>query len=1478
AAGVPGGEVDVVEAHGTGTTLGDPIEAQALIATYGSEHTEERPLWLGSIKSNIGHTQAAAGVAGVIKMVQAIRNGVLPRTLHVDEPSRHIDWTDSHVRLLTESREWPAYDHPRRAGISSFGISGTNAHVVIEAAPAEAPAEEQPGAVLPSWQVPLLLSGHSREALRAQADRLLTHLTERAELDPRRVAAALATARTTLAHRAAVSGTDREQLLHGLRSLADGVTSPAVTVVTATEGRTAFLFSGQGSQLVGMGLELAEAFPAFGAAFDEVCAVLDPLLDRPLREALASAELLERTEFTQPALFAVEVALFRLLESWGIRPDLLAGHSVGEFAAAHAAGVWSLADAGRLVAARGRLMQELPEGGVMVAIKATEAEIEPLLTDRVSIAAVNGPASVVVSGEAAAVRAIAGRFERTRELAVSHAFHSPLMEPMLAEFREIAAGLDYSPPRIPIVSTLTGAPAAPEELCSPEYWVRHARSAVRFADGVRALEDAGVRRFVEIGPGGVLTALAAECLSGDAALIPVLRKDRDEPAAVLAALGAFKVHGGTLDWARLLPSGAAVDLPTYAFQRSRYWMASDASGLRASADHPLLGTAVELAGADGTLFTGQLSLHTHRWLADHAIGGVVLLPGTAFVEMALAAGARLGCGTVEELTIAEPLVLPASGTVHLQCTVEPDGSGAWTFQVYSRTADGDPWTSHATGVLGSATAPAAFDLAAWPPAGAQPVELTGTYERLALLGAGYGPLFQGLKAAWRHGDEVFAEVELPVEAEQFGIHPALFDAALHAIGLRDGAAERMTLPFAWTGVELHAVGARALRVRISPAGSDAVRIEAADSAGVPVARVESLVLREVSADRLAAAGRNDSLFAVEWVRTPVGATPTAGRWAVLGTHRQRLVDALAGEVAVVTAVDGLDEAATAFADPVDVLVLPYAGGDDPQAVRDGLAALLGRLQSWLADERFADSTLAVVTGGAVGLAGEDVTDLAGAAAWGLIRSAQSEHPGRIVLVDLDDSAAGYRLLPAAVAAGESQLALRSGVFSAPRLTRAAPPAPGAPAGWADRVLITGGTGALGRLVARHLVTEHGVPRLLLLSRSGLRAPGAPELQAELTGLGADVAVVACDLADREQLAQVLAEYPVSGIVHAAGVLDDGTVASLTPERLAAVLRPKADAAWNLHELTKDRPLTAFVLFSSAAGLLGSPGQASYAAANAFLDGLAQHRRAVGLPAASLAWGAWSGSGGMADRLGEADSRRLAQSGVGALTEEAGLALFDAAVGRDEAVLMPALLDLAALAQGNRIPPLLRGLVRSSSSRRVVQAASTASAALRRSLAELPAEERITRLLDLVGTQAAGVLGTAEVALDRAFSELGFDSLTAVEFRNQLNEATGLRLSATLIFDYPNPLVLAQHLETELAPADGAGGGDQEDAVRRALGAIPLARLRDSGLLDSLLELAGLKPRPESDEPAESGESIDAMDAESLISLALDDLAGEDDAL
>ncbi|MGW5449920.1 type I polyketide synthase, partial [Streptomyces asiaticus] len=798
---IPAAQVDAVEGHGTGTTLGDPIEAQALLATYGQDRPADRPLWLGSIKSNIGHAQAAAGVSGVIKMVEAIRHGVLPKTLHVDQPSRYVDWSADAVELLIEAREWPENQHPRRAGISSFGVSGTNAHVIIEQAPPMDETEEgtaatpAPRAGIP---VPWVISARSANALRAQAARLHAHTTDR-DPEPYDLGYSLATTRAALEHRAVVVGEERWQLLDDLASLSRGEQTSRIITGRVGGGGLAFLFSGQGSQRVGMGRELYEAFPVFAGALDAVLAEFESLLDRPLREVMWTDEAaLAQTVYTQAGLFAVEVALFWLVESCGIRPDFVAGHSIGELAAAHVAGVLSLGDAVRLVAARGRLMQGLPAGGAMVAVEASETEVLPLLEEGADIAAVNGPSSVVLSGREATVEAVAGQLadlgRRTSRLRTSHAFHSLLMEPMLAEFRAIAEQLSYHPPQVTVVSNLTGEPV---EAFTAEYWVRHVRQAVRFAEGIGWLGGQGVTRFVELGPDGVLTGVARQTLDiPDAVAVSVLRKDRGEVTAALAALAEMHVSGVEVDWqAYFAGTGARrIDLPTYAFQHQRYWLDATPdlgdvlSAGQDRADHPLLGAAVTLADSGGVVLTGRLSLATHPWLADHAIGETILLPGTAFVELAIRAGDEVDCGHVEELTLQIPLVLPRPGGVQLQVVAGPtDESGRRPVTVYSRPTDAAHWTEHAVGVLAPVAGGAGCDLSQWPPTGAEPVDLDGFYGDMAAAGLIYGPVFQGLTAAWRRGDEIFTEVTLPEEtreaADRFGLHPALLDAALHGSAL-----------------------------------------------------------------------------------------------------------------------------------------------------------------------------------------------------------------------------------------------------------------------------------------------------------------------------------------------------------------------------------------------------------------------------------------------------------------------------------------------------------------------------------------------------------------------------------------------------------------------------------------------------------------------------------------------------------------------
>ncbi|SMC49258.1 type I polyketide synthase [Kibdelosporangium aridum] len=1700
-AGLQPSDVDAVEAHGTGTALGDPIEAQALMATYGRDR--DRPLWLGSIKSNIGHTQAAAGVAGVIKMVMAMRHGLLPKTLHVDAPSSHVDWSSGAVELLTEPQKWQENGHPRRAAVSSFGFSGTNAHTILEQAPAQTQAERPEAARTPSL-LPLVLSGRSAVAVRAQADRLAT-LMETGTDSMLDVAHSLVTTRASWEHSAVVVGEDRSDAVRALRTFAEGGSAASVVEGSTASGKLAFLFTGQGAQRLGMGRELYSEFPVFAEAFDAACALLHP----QLRDVIdVDPELLNQTEYAQAALFAVEVALFRLTESFGIRPDVLIGHSVGEIAAAHVAGVFSLADACKLVTARGRLMQALPSGGAMVAIEATEEEFEP--TDEWGIAAINGPRSVVISGVEEAVLAVAEKFaadgRKTKRLQVSHAFHSPLMEPMLAEFAEVLSGLQFAEPRIAVVSNVTGEIAT--DLTSPDYWVSHVRQAVRFLDGVNTVAAQGVTRFLELGPDGVLTAMAHGCLpEAEAVFVPMLRSGRPEVRSAVTALAQLAVTGCEVDWRVLFDGTGAqrADLPTYAFQRGRYWLETSSFsnqtaepallGLTAET-HPLLGAAVELAAGDGIVLTGRLSTRTHAWVTEHQILGRALVPGTALVELAVAAGDRVGCDHVEELALHAPLVLPESDGVHLQVAVgAPDDEGNREVSVYSRldgvTADG-VWTCHATGVLSARSTQPGADLVEWPPPGARQVDLTGLYEGLAEAGFAYGPSFQGLRDVWVRGDEVFADVALPAEAAaeagRFGLHPALFDAGLHAWIMRDGGQDTGggRIPFAWSGVSLFAVGAAAVRVKLAPAAAeDSLSIVVADAEGHLVASVDSLVMRRVSEESLPTADAGSTMFQLNWepFSLPEGDVP---------------------EYTVVECPSG---------GPVDVV-----------------SSVLASVQEALTS----DARLVVVTRGAVAVEpGEVVRDVAAAGVWGLIRSVQSEHPDRVVIVDVDDDPRSAEVLGAVVGCGEPQAVVRGGEVFVARLGRAsgqlvAPAgvwrldsvgkgtlsnlsliewpdaeeplgpldvrvavraagvnfrdvlnalgmypgdaglmgiegagvvlevgsevthvAPGdrvmgllsgafgpvavsdarmvtrIPEGWSfadaatvpivfltafyalrdladvqsgesvlvhaaaggvgmaavqlaqhwgmrvfgtaspgkweavglaeeylassrdtgfeqkflaatdgqgvdvvldalagelvdaslrllprggrfvemgktdvrdpeqvageysgvryrsfdlieagpvriaemwtelvelfeagairplpvrvwdvrqavdafrfmsqakhvgkvvlsvpqaldldGTVLITGGTGSLGGLVARHLVTEHGVRRLVLLSRRGSAAEGAAELTAELTSAGADVSVVACDAADRDALAEVIDGIDsLTGVVHTAGVLDDGVVESMTAERVQKVMGPKAVAAWNLHELTRDLDLAEFVVFSSASGIFGNPGQANYSAANAFLDGLASHRRAAGLAGLSLAWGLWDQQdGGMGAGLADADRERISRSGSAALTPEQGLALLDSARSRADAVLVPVVLELGSgQARAEDVPPLLRSLVRVS--RRAAAAGGADSAvSLAQRLAGLPGDQQIELLTGVIREQAALVLGYQDVDLvepDRSFRELGFDSLTAVELRNRLNAPTGLKLPATLVFDYPTPQALADYLRTELVDEQADPGLDAE---------------------------------------------------------------------
>ncbi|MFG7940504.1 SDR family NAD(P)-dependent oxidoreductase [Streptomyces cacaoi] len=1267
--GLAASDVDVVEAHGTGTTLGDPIEAEALLATYGQGRTS--PLLLGSLKSNIGHTQAAAGVAGIIKVVEAMRHGTVPATLHVDAPTPHVDWTAGRVELVTAAREWP--DGVRRAAVSSFGISGTNAHVIIENA-AQEPEPGRESESGPAQGVPLLFSAHTEQAAREYGERL-----------------------RDVPHHAALAATlvRRKQFPHRA-ALVDGE-----LLTPSAGGRLVFLFTGQGAQHAGMGQALYAAEPVFAAAVDEVEARLGQTI---------FAEDLDDTGAAQPALFALEVGLARLFAHWGVAPQAVCGHSIGEAAAAHVAGILDLDDACALVAARARLMAALPRGGAMARLRAGVAEVRAQLPPGVDVAAVNSPEDVVVSGDAEAVHAFAGRFPGSRPLKVSHAFHSHHMDPVLDEFHAVAETLTYRQPAIPMVTTAGGDPA------TPGYWTHQIRATVDFAQAAARLAG---DTAVELGPHPVLAGL----LGGTAAL----HRERPHGATLARALATAFLAGADPDPDALWPGAGSAPLPPYPFQRTRHWIAASAAR---TGTHALLDPPLRLADGS-TVRSGRLDPAAAPWLGEHTVAGTAIAPGTALLELALTAADGLA-----DLVLTAPL--PADGPVEVQ--VRTDGT-----RVTVHARHGDEWTEHAGGTV--ATGPAPESPVEWPP-DAEAVDLSAVYPRLADRGYDYGPAFQGLRAAWSSGPALYAEVALPadVDADGFTVHPALLDAALHPLVL---ASSGLVVPFEWRGVRVRreaAAGARTLRVRWTRTGDDSAALAAWDDSGEPVLSADALVLRPL-------AGQATDLYRLAW--RPVR---TAG-----GTREFTVVSP------------------------------PPGDGDVP-------ASALAASRWALATAREAEPTTVVLTTRAVSVDGE-APDPAQGAVWGLIRTAQSEDPGRLVLVDTDGTEESAAALAGAVATGEPQLALRGGAVSVPRLARTA--ARETPPAFDGTVLVTGGTGGLGALVARHLVAAHGVRHLLLVSRGG----HAPELAAELAASGASVRVAACDVADRAALGELLAgipdEAPLCAVVHAAGVLDDAMVDSLTEEQLAAVLRPKVDGAWNLHELAGG--VRAFLTFSSVSGLLGTPGQANYAAANAFLDALAESRRARGLPAASLAWGLWEE--GMGERLSEADRQRWGRRGVTALPTPAGLNLFDAALRAGPGLVVPALIDRAAVRAAAEPPVVLREQVAGRAPR--AEGANRFSA--------LPEAQRRAALAELVAEAVAGVLDAPEgsaVPADRGFRELGVDSLAGVELRNRLMAATGLRLPTTAVFDHPTPQALTERLLAEVA---GGTAGRPAAAVARAAG-------------------------------------------------------------
>ncbi|MFE3317495.1 SDR family NAD(P)-dependent oxidoreductase [Nocardia sp. NPDC059195] len=1426
-AAVSPADVDAVEAHGTGTRLGDPIEVHALQATYGRNRSE--PLWLGSVKSNMGHASAAAGVAGVIKMVMALRHEKLPATLHADRPSSQVEWANGGVEVLTASRPWPrTAGRVRRAGVSGFGISGTNAHVIVEEAPdALTPERESAAAELIPvvGAVPWVLSGRSANAVARQAERWAARIAGSPGLRPADVGLTAA-ARSTFEHRAVVVGADNAALTARLRTLAEGGRSDGVVSGRAgLVGKTVLVFPGQGSQWARMGVELLDSSPVFAEYLGRCEQALAGLVDWRLTDVLrgaAGAPGLDRVDVVQPALFSVLVSLARVWESLGVTADGVIGHSQGEIAAAHISGALSLDDALRIVTYRSNAITRIAGQGAMATIALAAETIRDRITDRgddIDIAATNSPVSTVIAGSVDAVNALVSDYEaagvRARIIPVDYASHSRSVESLrheLSALSEIESRVSVAT----FYSSTVGGSVNTAEF-DDQYWYRNLRETVQFDAAVRAAFADGARYFVEVSPHPVLTVALEEVF--DAAGVresvyigETLRRDDGSGARILRSAAGLFCAGGTIDWSRCFAGTQTrpVDLPTYAFEHQRYWLeARSTASVRGhgldAVGHPLVTAVIPQPVGGGVTLAGQVSLAEHPWLADHTVAGTALLPGTALLELALRAGTEVGCPRVRELILRAPMVIPDRAALRLQVVVEGVG-GDRSVSIYSRReGDGGEWVLHAHAELAAAVyIPAPAEPDTWPPVGADPVDIDEFYARLSARGIEYGPAFRRVRRLWRRGDQVYSEISAESGAAEssYELDPVLLDAVVQTIGASgfEVPAGLIPQPFAWEGVSVRPAATATWRATVNPAGTNEFNIRIADDSGSEFAAVTALRLHTASLEDIArAAGASDRLLhTLGW--QPLSRRPAPRPDTEFDIVR---IDHKAGYAPPV--FDGR----TTRAAIVDIALEANPSVDLVHTLAE---SVLTTIRTCPVEQ----SRLTILTHGAVLVPGDDTIEPVAAALWGLVRAAQNESPGRFALLDTDGS-----LDPAEVARyAEPLIAVRRGRIHVPRIQRVDVPRSLPP--WGDdhgTVLIVGGTGGLGEMVARHIVAEHGVRQLILASRSGPSASGADRLEAELRESGAEVRIVACDAADRDQLARLIdsipAETPLTAVVSAAGQVSDGTVDTLSPEQLNTVLRAKVDVAWNLHTLTENLELKAFILFSSAAGTFGSPGQANYAAANAYLDAFAQYRRLCGLPGLSVAWGIWAQeTGGMSGRLSGANISRIGRSGLSQLPREVGLDIFDRVAGSDLPFLLAASFDADYIVRVTDTPGLFDQLVRRD--RRAAATSAAPGSDLLDRLATMDLQHQQDALLVEIQTHAAEILGYESrlaVVPDTAFKDIGFDSLTAVEFRNRLQSIVDLRLPVSTIFDHPSPLRLARHVVSVLRDRHPEKYGRNEETPR-----------------------------------------------------------------
>jgi acyl transferase domain-containing protein/aryl carrier-like protein len=1478
-AGVEAAKVAYLEAHGTGTELGDPIEVQAAAAALAHDRGSENPLLIGSVKTNIGHLEAAAGIAGLIKVLLAIEHDKIPAQRSFDTPNPHIPWDQMAVAVVTEATDWPDRHERRIAGVSAFGMSGTNAHVIVEEPPRRAVGRERavnksPRAAAEASSGPLLLvlSARSESALHTMAGSLARHLSSDTAISLEEVAYTLGTGRSHLERRAALVVQDRQQALETLETLERQGDSKRLFVGSGRRRpKVGWQFTGQGAQYVGMAHGLYNSQSVFRDAIDWCDEQLRAWRDGSLVEVLFEhPDQIHHTHWTQPALFAVQMGLCKLLQSWGLQPDAVLGHSVGQYAAACVAGIMSWSEGLYLISERGRLIGELPAGGRMVAVFAPAETVEPDLdTQRdVSLAAVNGT-HVVISGPASQVDAVEAQFVergiRTKVLTTSHAFHSALMDPVRDSFRSVAQTISFQPGRLPLVCNLTGQALTPDCRLDGEYWARHIREPVQYAAGIETIQALGCELVLEIGPQAVLTRMATARWQGSpSGLLSCLQPGADDTESLLGAVGQLHVQGVTPDLEKIFRKRplARVVLPTYPFQRQRFWGPAKPRAAYAEfhTAHPLLGSRLGLAGVENeTRFENFIDVDSPPWLPDHEVMGQVVMPGAAYVEMALAAANQ---GPLEEVVFELPL--RPVGRTALQTVVQSTESDRRTIEVFSKPAGDSPWQRNFFAQTADPiTRPErSFDLADVEARCSETATPDEFYRKMGEVGLRYGADFRTIKTIRYSAEEVSTRLKTGSDLRGYTLPPTLLDGALHslAVGLLRGGDKDLFLPVGMGRVEVYQAVSSEVCCHARWTKTDSP-VRTADltlftDSGELVAKIDDLRVRQISRAalrQLGGAGAARLMYEIAWreMRLPA-ATMNKTRWLIvhadapgskIGRHvraslheqEHRAVEVTLRTNAPCQALSDSEfvmcprvarnwrELLRTMAEQSGFVpdgVVWLVRGEDPAESRPerlsphtredctGILHLLAALQE--CGPRRLECGLQLVTCDAIADAEAMPANAHQTQFWGLARVIGAERPEvRCRVVDLASNEREEDRTTRALTnfllteTQDSQIRIRGQRFWAARLQRAGiarQPETTLALRSEASYLITGGLGMLGRQAAKWLA-ERGAQQVVLVSRRTPDEATRKFLQS-IEDLGCEVVVHAADLSCPEDVEQLFGRIdgelkPLAGVIHAAGLLDDGLLSDQTWERFEKVLAPKVIGARLLDEHTRSRALDFFVMYSSAASVLGSPGQSNYAMANAYLDGLAWDRRAQGLPALSINWGPWSE--GMADD--ERIIKRLALQGIEPLAvAEAHQALEQMLAAKMvQATVMDVDWQRMGLAFGSQAPAFLGALVSGKTPAKV------GDSELVGQLRKLRGAAQRELLLNTVHRVLQGVLSTAdELPTDRPLIEMGLDSLMGVELGTALQQLLGdaLAINPTMLFDHPTIDAISDHL-LELIISEGA---------------------------------------------------------------------------